>query len=283
MARLGGDEFAVLLPTIAGAEAATDVARRIQTALAEPYHFEGVLLELEASVGIALYPDHGADVSQLQRSADVAMYLAKDERSGIEIYSADKDKNSTTRLGLLGSLRQGIDGGQLELHYQPKVALASGAVVGVEALVRWRHPSRGLIFPDEFIPLAERSGLMHRLTAHVVDAALEQAARWWAVGLEIPVAVNVSARDLHGTLARRDGRPWARQARAAGRCAAARADRARPDVRARPGRQAPSVLSSGSASSSASTTSAPATPRWSSCSGSRSARSRSTGPSSSGC
>jgi diguanylate cyclase (GGDEF)-like protein len=200
VARLGGDEFAVLLPSIPDAAGATDVARRIQAALAEPYEFEGVLLELEASIGIALYPDHGANVSQLQRSADVAMYLAKDERSGIEVYSADKDQNSTTRLGLLGSLRQGIDGGQLELHYQPKVALGSGAVVGVEALVRWRHPHRGLIFPDEFIPLAERSGLMHRLTAYVVDAALEQAARWWAVGLEIPVAVNVSARDLHGTL-----------------------------------------------------------------------------------
>ena len=211
VARLGGDEFAVLLPTIADAAAATEVAKRIQAALSEPYHFEGVLLELEASVGIALYPDHGADVSQLQRSADVAMYLAKDERSGIEVYSSDKDQNSTTRLGLLGSLRQGIDDGQLELHYQPKVALGTGSVVGVEALVRWRHPHRGLIFPDEFIPLAERSGLMHRLTAYVVDAALEQAARWWAVGLEIPVAVNVSARDLHGTmLAETVGRGLAR-------------------------------------------------------------------------
>jgi EAL domain-containing protein (putative c-di-GMP-specific phosphodiesterase class I) len=175
------------------------VALRIQQALAEPFRFEGVLLELEASVGIALFPDHGADVQQLQRSADVAMYLAKEERSGVEVYSADKDRNSTTRLGLLGALRQGIEGGQLELHYQPKVALATGAVVGVEALVRWRHPSRGLVFPDEFVPLAEHSGLMHRLTAHVVDAALEQAATWWSVGLEIPVAVNVSARDLHAS------------------------------------------------------------------------------------
>jgi EAL domain-containing protein (putative c-di-GMP-specific phosphodiesterase class I) len=175
------------------------VALRIQNALAEPFRFEGVLLELEASVGIALYPDHGADVQQLQRSADVAMYLAKEARSGVEVYSADKDRNSTTRLGLLGSLRQGIDGGQLELHYQPKVSLSSGAVVGVEALVRWRHPHRGLIFPDEFVPLAEHSGLMHRLTAYVVDTALEQAARWWSVGLEIPVAVNVSARDLHAS------------------------------------------------------------------------------------
>jgi diguanylate cyclase (GGDEF)-like protein len=198
VARLGGDEFAVLLPTVPDAAAATEVALRIQAALAEPFRFEGVLLELEASVGIALFPDHGSDVQQLQRSADVAMYLAKDERTGIEVYSADKDQNSTTRLGLLGSLRQGIEGGQLELHYQPKVALGSGVVVGVEALVRWRHPHRGLIFPDEFIPLAERSGLMHRLTAHVVDTALEQARQWWSVGLEIPVAVNVSARDLHG-------------------------------------------------------------------------------------
>ncbi len=197
VARLGGDEFAVLLPAVPDAAAATEVALRIQDALAEPFRFEGVLLELEASVGIALYPDHGADVQQLQRSADVAMYLAKEERSGIEVYSSDKDRNSTTRLGLLGALRQGIDAGQLELHYQPKVSLRSGAVVGVEALVRWRHPHRGLIFPDEFIPLAEHSGLMHRLTAYVVDHALEQAARWWSVGLEIPVAVNVSARDLH--------------------------------------------------------------------------------------
>ena len=199
VARLGGDEFAVLLPVVPDADAATEVALRIQAALAEPFRFEGVLLELEASVGIALYPDHGADVQQLQRSADVAMYLAKEARSGVEVYTADKDRNSTTRLGLLGSLRQGIDGGQLELHYQPKVALSSGAVVGVEALVRWRHPHRGLIFPDEFVPLAEHSGLMHRLTAHVVDRALEQAARWWSVGLEIPVAVNVSARDLHAS------------------------------------------------------------------------------------
>jgi len=211
VARLGGDEFAVLLPSIPDAAGAIEVAARIQAALSEPYNFEGVLLELEASIGIALYPDHGADASQLQRSADVAMYLAKDERTGIEVYSAEKDQNSTTRLGLLGSLRQGIEGGQLELHYQPKVALGSGAVVGVEALVRWRHPYRGLVFPDEFIPLAERSGLMHRLTAHVVDTALEQAARWWAVGLEIPVAVNVSARDLHGTmLAETVGRGLAR-------------------------------------------------------------------------
>jgi diguanylate cyclase (GGDEF)-like protein len=200
VARLGGDEFAVVLASVSDAAAATDVAQRIQAALTEPFQHSGVLLELEASVGIALFPNHGGNVQQLLRSADVAMYQAKDARSGIEIYSAANDQNSTTRLGLLGSLRQGIEGGQLELHYQPKVAFGSGAVVGVEALVRWRHPDRGLIFPDDFIPLAEHSGLMHKLTAHVVDSALEQAARWWSVGLEIPVAVNVSARDLHGPM-----------------------------------------------------------------------------------
>ena len=176
------------------------MALRIQAALAEPFRFEGVLLELEASVGIALYPDHGADVQQLQRSADVAMYLAKEERTGIEVYTADKDRNSTTRLGLLGSLRQGDRRGRARAALPAEGVAARPALSsGVEALVRWRHPHRGLIFPDEFVPLAEHSGLMHRLTAHVVDTALEQAAGWWSVGLEIPVAVNVSARDLHAS------------------------------------------------------------------------------------
>ncbi|MCU0265107.1 MAG: EAL domain-containing protein [Actinomycetia bacterium] len=198
VARLGGDEFAVVLPAVPDAEAAAEVAERIRVAVAEPFAFEGLLLELEASVGIALCPDHGTDVQQLQRSADVAMYLAKEERSGVEVYSAAKDRHSTTRLGLLGELRQAIEGGQLELHYQPKVGLGSGAPVGVEALVRWRHPHRGLILPDEFVPLAEHSGLMNRLTEFVVDTALAQAAQWWEIGLQVPVAVNVSARDLHG-------------------------------------------------------------------------------------
>jgi diguanylate cyclase (GGDEF)-like protein len=127
VARLGGDEFAVLLPVVPDADAATEVALRIQAALAEPFRFEGVLLELEASVGIALYPDHGADVQQLQRSADVAMYLAKEARSGVEVYTADKDRNSTTRLGLLGSLRQGIDG-----TYTRATMASSKAAWGIE-------------------------------------------------------------------------------------------------------------------------------------------------------
>jgi len=199
VARLGGDEFAVLLSAVRDEESALEVARRIGVALAEPFQLEGMLLELEGSVGVALAPTHGTDVEQLLRCADIAMYVAKDERTGVEVYAASRDRHSPNRLGLLGSLRKGIDDGELELHYQPKVSLSTGAVTGVEALVRWRHPQRGLVFPDDFIPLAEHSGLMHRLTGYVVDTALAQAAEWWSVGLQVPVAVNVSARDLHGT------------------------------------------------------------------------------------
>ena len=199
VARLGGDEFAVLLAPVRDEEAALEVARRIGVALAEPFQLEGMLLELEGSVGVALAPAHGTDVEQLLRCADIAMYVAKDERTGVETYAASRDRHSPNRLGLLGSLRKGIDDGELELHYQPKVSLSTGAVTGVEALVRWRHPQRGLVFPDDFIPLAESSGLMHRLTGYVVDTALAQAAQWWSVGLQVPVAVNVSARDLHGS------------------------------------------------------------------------------------
>ncbi len=199
VARLGGDEFAVLLSEFKHEETAIEVAQRIGVALAEPFQLEGMLLELEASVGVSVAPIHGTDVEQLLRCADVAMYVAKDERTAVELYAPSRDRHSPNRLSLLGALRKAIEDGELELHYQPKVALSTGAVTGVEALVRWRHPQRGLVLPDEFVPLAEHSGLMHLLTAFVVDTALAQAARWWSVGLQVPVAINVSARDLHGT------------------------------------------------------------------------------------
>jgi diguanylate cyclase (GGDEF)-like protein len=198
VARLGGDEFAVLLPSVPDHATAVEVAERIRTALDAPFELEGMSLEPEASIGIALAPFHGDDVEALLRCADIAMYVAKEERSVIETYSTDRDRHSTSRLGLLGALRKAIDDGELELHYQPKVSLSLGTVTGVEALVRWRHPTRGLVLPDEFVPLAESSGLMHKLTAMVVDTALAQAAEWWELGLQVPVAVNVSARDLHG-------------------------------------------------------------------------------------
>jgi len=199
VARLGGDEFAVLLPDIDHATDAIEVAGRIKQSLAEPFRLEGVLMDVDVSIGIAMSPQHGDDVEVLMRRADVAMYVAKGEQTGIEVYDVARDPNSATRLGTVTALREALDLGQLELHYQPKVNLLDGTVVGVEALVRWRHPERGLIPPDDFIPLAERTGLVHRVTAFVVRAALDQVAEWWEHGVQVPVAVNVSMRDLQET------------------------------------------------------------------------------------
>ncbi|GAA5041676.1 diguanylate cyclase (GGDEF)-like protein [Thermocatellispora tengchongensis] len=196
VARLGGDEFAVLLPSVRDAVAAREVAARLRVALTEPVRLEGMTFDLDASVGIALHPDHAPDFELLLQRADVAMYLAKEGRTGVELYQAEKDRNSPERLRLLGDLRRGLDSGELRLHYQPKIALGTGRVVGLEALLRWSHPTRGLISPADFVPLAEQSYLMRQLTQHVIDAALEQAAEWWHAGLRTQVSVNVSARDL---------------------------------------------------------------------------------------
>jgi diguanylate cyclase (GGDEF)-like protein len=199
VARLGGDEFAVLLPSVREVGAAREVASRLRVAIAEPIRLEGMSFEIEASVGLALYPDDASGFELLMQHADVAMYLAKERRSGVERYAADCDRNSPARLALLGDLRRGIDRGELELHYQPKVYLGSRQTAGVEALVRWNHPVRGQLPPEEFIPLVEQSYLMRDLTAHVVTMALDQAAMWWRDGLPVQMALNVAARDLLDT------------------------------------------------------------------------------------
>ncbi|MEV7014097.1 EAL domain-containing protein [Streptosporangium sp. NPDC051022] len=196
VARLGGDEFAVLLPSIRDAAAAREVAARLRVALTEPVRLEGMTFDLDASVGIALYPDHAQDFEMLLQRSDVAMYLAKEGRTGVEVYVAEKDRNSPERLNLIGDLRRAIDRSELRLHYQPKLDLTTGRVRGVEALLRWRHPERGVISPSEFVPMAEQSYLMRHLTQYVIDAALEQAAHWWHTGLPEQISVNVSARDL---------------------------------------------------------------------------------------
>ncbi|GGO21961.1 GGDEF-domain containing protein [Microbispora bryophytorum] len=196
VARLGGDEFAVLLPSIRDAQAAKEVASRLRVAVTEPVRLEGMTFDLDASIGIALYPDHAPDFELLMQRSDVAMYLAKEGRTGVEFYLPCKDRNSPERLSLLGDLRRAIDADELELHYQPKVSLEDGRVESIEALLRWWHPVRGPISPTEFIPLAEQSYLMRELTQHVIGHALRQAARWWHAGVEVPVSVNVSARDL---------------------------------------------------------------------------------------
>ncbi len=197
VARLGGDEFAILLPAVRDEVAARDVAVRMVAVFAEPFNLDGLVLDLEASVGIALYPDHAADVESLLQRADVAMYLAKESRGGVETYEVKRDRYTPDRLALLGDLRRALDDGEVQLHYQPKVAFVEGNIIGFEALVRWEHASRGPMSPDEFVTLAEQTGLMPRLTEYVIDAALAQVARWWQAGLTIPVAVNVTMRDIH--------------------------------------------------------------------------------------
>ena len=196
VARLGGDEFAVLLPRVRDAAAAREVANRLRAALSEPVRLDGLTFDLEASVGIALYPDHAPDFELLHQRADVAMYLAKESRTGVEVYAADKDHNSAERLSLLGDLRRAVDRRELVLFFQPKVSLGDRRPVGMEALVRWRHPVHGLIEPDVFLPLAEQSYLMRDITHQVVNDALAQSARWRGAGLPVPISVNVSARDL---------------------------------------------------------------------------------------
>jgi diguanylate cyclase (GGDEF)-like protein len=196
IARLGGDEFGLLFPEITDLQTIHQVAAKLRKAIEEPFMLQGLPLGVEASMGVALYPDHGEDVQTLLQRADVAMYVAKEARSGLEIYSPQKDEYNPTRLTLVAELRRAIENEELVLYYQPKASLQDGTIQSVEALVRWQHPQRGLLTPDAFVPIAQHTGLIRPLTFYVLDAALRQCRAWRDQGLELSVAVNLSMRNL---------------------------------------------------------------------------------------
>ncbi len=196
VARLGGDEFAILPSGGLEGAALEATAEKILEALRQPIELLGNTVDVDASIGVARYPEDGEEANVLLRRADVAMYQAKRSRSGYALYSPDHDFHSAARLALIGELRVGITREELLLQYQPKVDCKTGAIAGVEALVRWTHPRDGLLAPDRFIPAAEESGLIWPLTAWVLNQALRQVRRWADDGQDIGVAVNVSPRNL---------------------------------------------------------------------------------------
>ena len=197
VARLGGDEFAVISGVDMELDDALVAARKILQSLATPIARGETAVKIGASIGIARYPEHGQDAETLVRHADVAMYAAKGDPTGYALYAPGQDSNILERIGLVRDLYSALPNGELEVHYQPKIATGTRTVVGAEALVRWRHPQRGILQPADFIDFAEKSDLIGPLTQEVLGAALQQAARWRAAGLDLGVAVNLSAANLY--------------------------------------------------------------------------------------
>jgi diguanylate cyclase (GGDEF)-like protein len=200
VARLGGDEFAVLMPVVADVDEATASARRVLNVFNDAFVLGDMTLHVDASLGVALLPDHADDEMTLLRHADVAMYAAKRANVGFVVYSPEGDHHSAKRLTLTGDLRRALmEDDQLSLHYQPKIDLGTGRVAGFEALLRWIHPEHGPLSPADFIPLAEQTGLVSDLTQWVLEQAVGQLADWEGSRSDLPLdlAVNLSARNLH--------------------------------------------------------------------------------------
>ncbi|HKO57922.1 MAG TPA: EAL domain-containing protein, partial [Thermoanaerobaculia bacterium] len=195
VARLGGDEFAIKFTT-PSVERAMEIAQRVGTAFDAPFVLGDVAIDVDASLGIALYPAHAEDADTLMKRADIAMYDAKKSLSSVAVYEAGRDEHSLRRLSLMMELRQAIGRDELELHFQPKIDVRTEHVVHAEALVRWKHALHGIMRPDEFIPLAEQSGNIGLITKWVLRKAIQQCAAWNRTGLDICIAVNLSALDL---------------------------------------------------------------------------------------
>ncbi len=196
VARLGGDEFAVVVPSAEGPEGASEATNEILKSLENSFDLNGLAVNVQASIGIALSPDHGTTADSLMQRADIAMYAAKRTKSGSAMYAPELNHTSQRRLFLMGELRRALIQDQLFLLYQPKVDLQTGETRGVEALVRWEHPQFGVIRPNRFISLAEKTGLIMPLTLWVIHAALRQSQAWQKLGLDLTTAVNLSVWNL---------------------------------------------------------------------------------------
>ena len=195
LVRLGGDEFALLI-TLASADESRRIAAGILDRITEPFTIDGVRLLVDASAGVAVRTDGTLGIVDLLRRADVAMYAAKDSHSRVEVYDPQLDEVNRVRLETIQDLDGAFDRHELVLHYQPKIDVASGVIFGAEALVRWQHPTRGLLYPDAFLPIVEKAGLMNAVTRVVLETAVQQVATWRKAGLDVSVAVNLSASDL---------------------------------------------------------------------------------------
>ena len=198
VARLGGDEFGIAV----GVNEQNDiipVLERIREALEQPVVLEELVVGIEASIGVAFYPDHGEAADTLLQHADAAMYAAKEENASYAVYEEGVHGYDPNRVTLVSELRRAIEERELVLHYQPKATLANGEVESVEALVRWQHPERGLVFPDQFITLAQQTALIKPLTMYVLEEAVEQGLAWQQEGISLTISVNLSPRNLLDT------------------------------------------------------------------------------------
>ncbi|NDY72689.1 GGDEF-domain containing protein [Desulfobacter hydrogenophilus] len=199
LARVGGDEFAILLDMSTHREMVLNIVKKLQKIFMEPFSIEGLNIEVMASIGIASFPDHGSEADAIMQRASLALVNAKQNTKRFAVYNKEMEKGSPRHITMMGELRHAIDTSELMVYYQPKVNLGQARVSSVEALVRWQHPEHGFLSPDEFIPMAERTGLIRPLTIWVLNTALKQGEQWYKKGLKIGVAVNLSPAALLDT------------------------------------------------------------------------------------